>query len=137
MKRLLKKHSGHDISSRDKAILIINNEVLEGTTHAKLINQYLRDRGLQDFESERQRPDMQNQELIDDSYQIGFAHKLNYMEEIWLEVNSLQNLTVEEACLLLKNTYPDFPIYNDDADYNYMTYDTDGTTLLMAKLKKN
>ncbi|MNC26019.1 hypothetical protein D3C75_741340 [compost metagenome] len=54
------------------------------------------------------------------------------MKEIWLEINSLKNLSTEEACNLLKQQYPDFPIYNDDADYEYMTYETDGTTLLRA-----
>ncbi|MNV57560.1 hypothetical protein D3C71_1498990 [compost metagenome] len=75
---------------------------------------------------------MDTQTLIDDSYQVGFAHKLNYMKEIWLEINSLKNLSTEEACNLLKQQYPDFPIYNDDADYNYMDYETDGITLLKA-----
>ncbi|MNM99746.1 hypothetical protein D3C81_1123140 [compost metagenome] len=134
MKRLLRisENERHDIGSRDKAILIINGEVLEGTTHAQILNQYLKNKGLQEFEDSRRRPDVDNQTLVDDSYQIGFAHKLNYMKEIWLEINSLKNLSTEEACNLLKQQYPDFPIYNDDADYEYMTYETDGTTLLRA-----
>lgn len=134
MKRLIRKAKGHDFSSRDKAVLIINGEILEGSTHSELINQYLKDKGMQDSKSSFKRPNVSEDEILN-QYKLGFAHKLNYMEEIWLEINSLQNLTQDEACMLLKSQYPNFPIYNDDAEYDYMTYETDGTTLLMAKRK--
>lgn len=135
MKRLLRKENSHDFSSRDKAILIINGEVLEGSTHASLVNQYLADKNTQGFSSDFKRPDTENDDSTSE-YKLGFAHKLEYMKEVWLETNSLQNLSIDEACSLLKNKYPDFPIYNDDVEYNYMDYDTDGTTLLMAKVKE-
>lgn len=63
---------------------------------------------------------------------IAFAHyiKENEKEEIYIEQNSLMNVTMETVVNAIKNKYPNAEIYNDDAE------DSNGNYLKIARLKR-
>lgn len=132
----LKKQSEHDYDTRDSAIAIIDGKVYTAYTHMQAIQQALDEKTNYEYElnNTHNRIDLNSDDLttkqnedknsINNNIQsIAFAHLLG--NEIYLEQNSLHNITFNEAVNILKNNYPNHTIYNDDTEQK------------VARLKKN
>lgn len=110
----------HDIYNREDAIAIINKQMYMGKDHSHIISEYLRDYEKYDNPSIN-RPDadkiINNEE--NDIESIAFAHCVendDYMGyTIFLETESLNNISKDEAVEILKSYFPDAEIYDDDS----------------------
>lgn len=86
-----------DRDYNDGAVIILNNEVLTGITHAHIIN------------------NIENLKF-DDVENIAYAHKDSKNNAIYLETDSLENISVQQAVNILKNSYPGYNIYDNDTE---------------------
>lgn len=110
----------HDVYNREEAIAIINGEVYMGSDHSHIISQYLRDYA-QYNNSSMTRPDAKKiiKKKENDIESIAFAH---YVEDddcightIFLETESLENISRDEAVRILRENFPGTEIYDDDS----------------------
>ena len=125
----LKKNAWHDIADRDKAIVYIDGNIIEGYTHGAAINQYLKDRANIQLNETQIRPnieiepddawDKEQEEDLNNIYnninQIAFAHKNIHDKEIYLEPEGYNITDINEIGKALKQQYPEYDILLDNA----------------------
>lgn len=110
----------HDLYDREEAIVLINGEVYMGNDHSHIISEYLKDYERYN-NSSINRPNTEklisNEE--NDIESLAFAH---YVENddcmgyiIFLETESLDNISKDEAVEALQKYFPGTEIYDDDS----------------------
>lgn len=128
MKRLLKKSEVLDVFNRDAAIAYVNGKVYSGETHAECVGMYLDDIDSdKDLDNYRYRPSESQLQQVDVD-QIGFAHLLerdkaiDYQQlvvlqpGIYIESSTLINVTMDEVKSAIKQSYPQYDIFEVDGD---------------------
>lgn len=158
----MRKIADHDVSTRDFAIALINGkEIYTAETHAQAIQNYLADTDSKyRLRDDWYRPtlpwagtkyidldnvDTSNMTPVEKVYHdqnvikknidsLAFAHYCDDSVEkgIFIEENSLYNITLEEAAKKIKELYPDMDIYNDDEDDD----ESDNGYKKIARLRK-
>lgn len=138
-RRDLRKQADHDVDSRDQAVLYVDGQVFFGETHGECMNEYLssKDKSLYntfDRFPTVMRPDLLDRDSItednyddeeeyqedkdmltvyDNAKEYAFAHLVG--DEIYIEENSLYNLSINEAAKKIKDVLGDgYKYYNDD-----------------------
>lgn len=127
MKRLIKK-SYHDLYDRDCALIYINGEFIDGEIHAECVQKYfdkypikfkanidhIEDRSDFDYE-------LTNNEKLES---LPFACMNIDQDDIFIEIDTLRNISVDELTNKLKSEYPGYHIYEDTDDYvqDYSAY---------------
>ena len=124
MKRLIKQ-AEHDISNRDFAILIVDGEVFTGESHSLALNKFLKNNS-EFFRKSNER--FENNEIPDNINSLAFAHavKENNKLGIYLETQTLKNISVNEAVKILKDNFPESIVYNDDVSELKKVINDDG-----------
>lgn len=111
-----------DYADREKAIIYINGEILEGNFHAECIDKYLREHNLGQLANKQWRPSIfvKNPDVGSDEWiiqqnikQLAFAHLINDYE-IRLETDSLYNVDENTVALALKQKYSGCEIFDDN-----------------------
>lgn len=145
-----------DFSDRDFAIAYINGEIIESSTHANCINEYLISKSTGCLNAVRRRPEFSQIEILDSKNvdelisecdqedleiirdnikQMAFAHSVdgsnensgNWPEDgklIYIEKDTLFNVSFDIVVNAIKERYPDYEIY------------VEGTNEKIAILKK-
>ena len=138
----LRKISSHDYISRMKAVVYINGELIEGEQHARIIHDYYVEKKGEGLENYYYRP---NQDVLDQEDSIAFLHiacdervndeknGLTSEKAMFIETNSLSNVTIDEVVSAVKQQYPDLKIYNDDS-FEEMRMDSKPRALYYEKL---
>ncbi len=85
----------------DGAIIIINDKIYNGITHGNILN------ALNINES-----DINN---------IAYAHKDSKNNSIYLETDSLENISVDDSIKILKSKYSSYDIYDNDTEEKLAT----------------
>jgi hypothetical protein len=104
----MRKIAYHDTSTRDKAILYINGEIVEGNTHNQALSLYYDNGETNDYS----RKSFENH--IKHAESSAVAHMVN--KEIYIEPDSLINVTISEVTNALKEKYPEYNIYLDNEE---------------------
>lgn len=99
------------ISARDYAIAIINGEIYTGDTHGECVTKYLNDIGIEDIEF-YDRIDLR--EILGYNFYSQFAAAHLEGNKIYLDNQSLENITTEQCVKLLEKEYPEFEICDYD-----------------------
>ena len=113
-------------TTREKAILYVDGEIYEGENHTQIINKLC--------DEKREKGEFVDPNWVYD-VPMAFIHVQKddgrYKEGLYVEDDSLMNCTLDEVINVLKNKYPDTPIYSNTA------YDekTDYYTRLANKIK--
>ena len=122
-----KKIKSHDMGKRTSAIAYIDGKILEGNTHAQIIDQYLKNNKLGELNDIWTRPelfiddleklfeeDKKDVELIKENINsIAFAHKVDKEKRIYLDTE-LYNIDRDTIIGAFQNKYKDYDIYDDD-----------------------
>ena len=140
----LRKKSSHDIYNRLEAILYINGEFISADTHANALNIYKEEHKIKIDNNEVKREKITKDFGKDDI--VAFAHKvrdkkyeLSNQENdyIFLETNSLQNISKEEAAQLFKQKF-NLEVYDDDSNKDDEAYPSDYVKIASIKdFRKN
>lgn len=128
LRKDLRKQARHDVENRECAILYIDGEFYEDSSHANCLVQYNKVHNIDKEKRTNQRKDNFN-EIAEEDHKIAFAHKTNEQttvddfmndadptDHIFIEEKTLVNMTLAEAAEAFKKQYPDVPIYNDDTN---------------------
>ena len=138
-RRDLRKIAEHDVDSRDEAILYVDGQIFFGETHGECMNEYLSNKDKSLYNTYDRFPTVMRPDLLDrdsiteDNYddeeeyqedkdmltvydnakEYAFAHLVD--DEIYIEENSLYNLSINEAVKKIKDLLGDgYKYYNDD-----------------------
>lgn len=128
MKRLIRKSEQLDLYNRDAAIAYINGKVFLAETHAQCVGMYLDDvNSDEDLNDYWNRPSESQLNQIDVD-RVAFAHLLESTKGIdykglivlqpgiYIESNTLMNVTMDEVKSAIKQTYPQYDIFEIDED---------------------
>lgn len=128
LRKDLRKQARHDVENRECAILYIDGEFYEDSSHANCLVQYNKAHNIDKEKRTNYRKDNFN-EIAEEDHKIAFAHKTNEQttvddfmndaeptDHIFIEEKTLVNMTLAEAAKAFKKQYPDIPIYNDDSN---------------------
>lgn len=130
MKRLVRKAEQLDIFNRDEAVAYINGFVFSAETHAECVGLYLDEVDSdKDLDNYRQRPsESQLQQVEVDKF--AFAHLLEREKEIdregkvtlqagiYIELSTLINVSVDEARDAIKQSFPQYDVFEFNGDIN-------------------
>ena len=130
----LRKKADHDAYNRECAILYINGEFYEGRSHADCLTAYKEANGEKSDQKNLIRSKNFDEDTLNEN-KIAFAHKVldNYSEDdyenyvdkenfIFIERNSLSNITMDEAVTAFKAQYPNIKIFDDDSNDDEEAY---------------
>lgn len=128
MKRLVRKAETLDIYNRDAAIAYINGRVFLAETHAECVGMYLDEvNSDKDLNNYRYRPSEEQLEEVDVN-RTAFAHLLERSKPIdandfitlsagvYVELQTLMNVTIDEVKNAIKQAYPQYDIFEIDGD---------------------
>ena len=143
----LRKNATHDIGNRDEALLYINGKFYENSAHADCLQQYL-DEGDDYIDVETYYRNREFKKYTTDKDVIAFAHKATEYKNledfqndvkttvIFLETNTLQNITRDEAAKLFNEHY-NLPVYDDDSADDEFIEDYRELVATRKDLRKN
>ena len=126
MKKLLKK-AAHDFNNRDMAIVYIDGEVYEDSTHAICLQKYLNDTGQGNIKNFKDRPEVEIFSEISKEHggqDVILAHRVDNADSIYFiyGLNDGKEINDDEIINLLGEVYPEYKIINDlehDDDDNH------------------
>lgn len=115
MIRLIKK-SKHDIDNRDYAIMIINDKIYKGETHYNCVQdynefQYSKENNINAIDINNRR----NLNIYYENVSYACGHVIEEYKSIFIEVNTLKNISIDEVIYLLQKQYPNYEFYDDDS----------------------
>jgi hypothetical protein len=130
MKRLIRKAEDLDIYNRDAAIAYINGNVYMAETHAMCVGMYLDDiNSSKDLDDYKNRPTEEELNEVDVN-RVGFAHLLEKAKAIdyaglivlqpgiYIESNTVVNVTISEVSSAIKQIYPQYDVFEVDGNIN-------------------
>lgn len=120
MKRLIKKNY-HDTDNREFAMIYIENEFISGDTHAECVQEY--------FSNNRIRPVAYTDRIEDRSdfeYELNKNDKINNLpfacinaedDNLFIELDTLRNISLDELVSKIKQYFSSFNIYEETNNY--------------------
>ena len=117
MKKLLKK-AAHDFNNRDMAIVYIDGEVYEDSTHAICLQKYLNDTGQGNIKNFKDRPEVEIFSEISKEHggqDVILAHRVDNAGSIYYiyGLDDGKEMGDNKIIYLLGDAYPDYEIIND------------------------
>ena len=120
MKRLIKK-CYHDLDNRDFALIYMGGEFYSGEIHAECVQEYFNNHPIKfksnidriedrcDFKYEFEK----NEEL--DNLQFACMNVVD--DYIFIEIDTIKNITINELAQKIKENFPGSTVYEDTPDY--------------------
>ncbi|MDF2533951.1 MAG: hypothetical protein K0R18_108 [Bacillales bacterium] len=128
LKRLIRKAEQLDVYNRDAAIAYINGQVFLADTHAQCVGLYLDEVDSdKDLDNYQNRPSDSQLEQVDVK-RIAFAHLLEKAKGIdykglivlqpgiYVESITLMNVTMDEVTNTIKQSYPQYDVFEIDGN---------------------
>ena len=117
MKKLLKK-AAHDFNNRDMAIVYIDGEVYEDSTHAICLQKYLNDTGQGNIKNFKDRPEVEIFSEISKEHggqDVILAHRVDNADSIYYiyGLDDGKEMSDNKIIYLLGDAYPNYEIIND------------------------
>lgn len=122
MTKKIKRLGKHDLDSREYAILYINNEFVESSTHSGCIKKYLDSQDIEYGYNIYYRKDVQ--QTIDENELITEYAFLHYVDGeqtcqnentgIYIDTSSIQGIALNDLVSKIQSQYPGVEIYDDN-----------------------
>ena len=140
----LKKIAYHDLYDRDNAMIYIDNQFIKGDTHSNCLNTYFKQNDLKYLDGSdsidgRGKVDYELKQN-NDINQLPFACLNVTDNNIFVETDTLKNITLDQLINRIKEEFPDSNIYKETDNYNdednYVDYHDEDLSVYKRLAKK-